>query len=81
MTKTVLLFAAAKELAGAETVELQLDDNATVATLRQQLVEQVPALKELVARSFVALDHQFANDGASVGAAKEIGLIPPVSGG
>ena len=81
MTKRVLLFAAAKETMGQDSVHVELSDGATVADLRKQLVSEYPDLGELVARSFIAIDQQFASDTTVVADASEIALIPPVSGG
>ena len=81
MKKTILLFAAAKEIAGTAKLELELDDVATVAMLRETLVQQFPELSDLVARSSIAIDHQYAANDHLIAPAQEIGLIPPVSGG
>ena len=81
MKMRVLLFASAKESAGRDSVELELVPDATVADLRKQLVAEYPVLRELVARSHVAVDQQFAVDKTPIAQAREIALIPPVSGG
>ena len=81
MKTRVLLFAAAKESMGQDSVDLELAADATVADLRKQLVAEYPVLNDLVARSHVAVDQQFALDDAPVSDAKEVALIPPVSGG
>jgi len=81
MIKRVLLFASAKESVGQDSVELELAAGATVADLRKQLVAEYPILANLVVRSHVAVDQQFAVDETLIGDAQEIALIPPVSGG
>ncbi len=81
MTLTVHLFAAARDLAGAAALLIDLPDPATVADLRAALAARVPALAALLARSAVAVDHDFADDAHALTAAAEVAVIPPVSGG
>jgi molybdopterin converting factor subunit 1 len=81
MTIRVLLFAAAKESVGQDSVTVDLDGGSNVADLRKQLATEYPVLAELVSRSFIAVDQQFAADEMPIVDAKEIALIPPVSGG
>lgn len=81
MTLTVHLFAAARDLAGAAAVPVDLPTAATVADLRAALAARVPALAALLARSAVAVDHDFADDAHVLTATAEVAVIPPVSGG
>ena len=81
MIKRVFLFASAKETLGQDSVDLELAADATVADLRKQLVNDYPVLNDLVARSHIAVDQQFALDDMSLTDAREVALIPPVSGG
>jgi molybdopterin converting factor subunit 1 len=78
---TVLLFAAARQILGANSIALPLPAGATVSTLRQLLAERYPPLRELLASSRFAVDQEFAEDDQIVTGAREIALIPPVSGG
>ena len=81
MTITVHLFARAKDLLGADSVRLDLPSNATVGDLRRDLAEQYPSLAELLKRSALAVDNDFAKDEVRLTADCEVALIPPVSGG
>jgi molybdopterin converting factor subunit 1 len=81
MKVAVKLFAAGRELAGADECVLELDDAATVADVRQVLVKQYPALALLTPRSLVAVNAEYANDATRLRAGDEVALIPPVSGG
>lgn len=81
MTVTVKLFAAAREKAGADSLALELPAAARVAGLRAELVRRVPALAGLLARSAIAVNHEFADDEQALNAADEVAIIPPVSGG
>ncbi len=81
MTLQVRLFARARDLAGSETVALELSDGATVADLRRRLVEACPALAALLPRCALAVDGEFAADALPLSAGAEVAVLPPVSGG
>lgn len=77
----VLLFARAKELAGAPALELALEQGATVAELRRRLAAICPDLAGLAARSAIAVNHHYADDSLVLPTNAEVALVPPVSGG
>ena len=77
----VKLFAAARELAGGESIEIDLPAGATVANLREALMERLPRAREILARSMFAIDCDYAADDKRLQARSEIACIPPVSGG
>lgn len=77
----VYLFAAARDIAGADRVELTLPANATVAELRVGLNASIPALASLLARSAIAVNCDIADDSRAIAPGDEIAVIPPVSGG
>ena len=81
MTLSVHLFAAARDLAGTAALAVDLPAGATVADLRAALVAAAPALGPLLARSAVAVNHDFADDASVLSAGDELAVIPPVSGG
>jgi molybdopterin converting factor subunit 1 len=81
MIIAVKLFARAKDLAGADVVRVDLPEGATVADLRRQLAARWPGLAELLKKSAVAVDGDFAADDVVVRAVAEIAVLPPVSGG
>jgi molybdopterin converting factor subunit 1 len=81
MRVRVRLFARAKDLAGAEVIEVALEAGATVAALRCRLAEQVPALAALLERSALAVDEEIAEDARLLAPDTEVALLPPVSGG
>jgi molybdopterin converting factor subunit 1 len=81
MNVRVRLFARARELAGADAVEVELRAGATVAELRSRLGEICPPLRPLLPRSAVAVNEEFAGDDAIIPAGAEAALLPPVSGG
>lgn len=77
----VLLFARARDLAGAGSLTLDLPEGATVAELRRRLAEDNPALASLLQRSALAVNGEFADADRTLPAGAEIALLPPVSGG
>ena len=81
MTLRVRLFARARDLAGADSIAVELPAGATVAELRARLGEAYPALRPLLARSAVAVNEEYAGDDVVIPPAAEIALLPPVSGG
>ena len=80
MTITVQIFARARELAGAGEAILALNDGTTVGELRTALAERFP-LRELLAVSRIAVNHEFAADSIVLRESDEVAVIPPVSGG
>ena len=77
----VKLFAAAKQLAGQESLAVELPEPATIATLRAALAEQFPPLAPLVQRAMFSLNLDYAPDNTAIPPQAEIACIPPVSGG
>jgi molybdopterin synthase catalytic subunit len=82
MTVTVRLFAVLRELAGSESLELELPDGATVDDAMGELASR-PDLGGALGRMDVvmAVNRDYATGGTRLGAGDEIALIPPVSGG
>ncbi len=77
----IRLFARAKDLAGADRIDVELPPGATVGDLRRRIAEQYPALAGLLARSALAVNEEFADDGLTLPLNAEVALLPPVSGG
>ena len=81
MIVNLLLFAAAKEIAGTDQIEIEIGENCTVEQLKTALVLKYPDLAALTKRSTFAVEQAFANDQTQIYANSEVALIPPVSGG
>ncbi|HXG09899.1 MAG TPA: MoaD/ThiS family protein [Gemmataceae bacterium] len=81
MIVRVKLFARARELAGAEVVEVNVPQGSTVGDLRRQLASAYPALAGLLERSALAVNDEFADDALTLPLDAEVALLPPVSGG
>lgn len=77
----VKLFALARQEAGAESVEVELPPQATVADLRQALARRIPALASRMGQMMFAVDAAYADDRAVLSPQCEVACIPPVSGG
>lgn len=78
---TVLFFATFKERAGTSRAALELDDDATVADLKQRLVDIFPGLHGMDRSMLISIDKEFAFDNDLVPAGAEVAVFPPVSGG
>jgi molybdopterin converting factor subunit 1 len=81
MTATVMLFAAARDHAGAESIVLDLPDGATVADLRREMLRRFPLLERLLRGSAIARNQEYAQDSDRINPTDELAVIPPVSGG
>jgi len=77
----VRLFARARDLAGTDSLRLDLSAGATVAEVRRELAIVCPALAGLLAHSAFAVNDEFAEDDVVVPPGAEVALLPPVSGG
>ena len=81
MRVRVKLFAIARELAGADSIELDLPTNATVASVRAALAQRLPRMAAGASHMLIAIDNQYVDDQTPIGPDQEIACIPPVSGG
>ena len=78
---SVRLFALARERTQRSQLELELPAAATVADLRAALRARWPELAALWSRALIAVNEEYAEDGAIITAGAELAVIPPVSGG
>jgi sulfur-carrier protein len=81
MILLVRLFARARDLAGKDTLSVELPNGSTVADLRCRLAVEWPVLRGLMERSAFAVGGEFAGDSLVLSEDAEIALLPPVSGG
>ena len=77
----IKLFATLKERAGAPDIDVEMPAATTVRELRASISRQYPSLAELVARSVVSVNREFAFNEDVVQPKDEVALFPPVSGG
>ncbi|MBQ18949.1 MAG: molybdopterin converting factor subunit 1 [Planctomycetaceae bacterium] len=81
MKLAVQLYARARELAGQDHVELDLDEPVLVGDVRQALASTVPDLAPLAPGLLIAVGTDYADDGIVVSDGKTVACFPPVSGG
>lgn len=81
MTIKVAFFAAARDIAGSDWLELDVDDATTVGQLKTMIAQRFPEMESIIASSTWAVDHQYVGDDETLHQGAEVGLIPPVSGG
>ena len=81
MIVIVHLFATFRDLAGRESVAVELPIGSTAGDLRTSLAKMFPTLSRLLAHSAIAVNHDYADDSKSIFEGDEVALIPPVSGG
>lgn len=81
MKLSVLLFAAAREAAGADSVELDVPESATIAHARSALLRSVPTLETRPGILLWAVNNEFAFDDRVLQSTDTVACFPPVSGG
>jgi molybdopterin converting factor subunit 1 len=77
----VQLFARARDLAGAASVELDVPEPARVADLKRSLSSRFPQVTPLVPSLLVAVGTCYADDQTQLRRDDEVACFPPVSGG
>ncbi len=77
----ILFFATLRTRAERSSMELELEDNATIAKLKKILVAQIPALEASLPSTLISINREFAFDEDIIPKDAEIALFPPVSGG
>lgn len=81
MIVTVQLFAGARESAGADHVQVTLEDSARFADLALVLAATAPRLEPLLKYARFAANAEYVRPEDAIDPKSEIALIPPVSGG
>jgi molybdopterin converting factor subunit 1 len=81
MKVRVRLFAAAKQAAGRDSLEVEIPEQTTIGQLRRRLAVEVPQLSGLVGQVMFAINTEYAGDAERIPAGAEVAIIPPVSGG
>ncbi len=81
MNITVQFFAAARDAAGCSEITIDLPEKAVVSDLKRRLESRLPALQTLSSRLLVAVNQEYADDGAVLHPGDDVACFPPVSGG
>jgi molybdopterin converting factor subunit 1 len=77
----VRLFARLREMVGAGELERELDEGSRVGDLLNSLYVEYPGLADLMARTVIAVNQEFATPNTQLSDGDEIAVFPPVSGG
>jgi molybdopterin converting factor subunit 1 len=77
----IQLFAVARQLVGADTINLELPSGSTIGQLRERLCELVPAIRPVMSHVRFAVNADYADDKTVIPAGADVACIPPVSGG
>ena len=81
MNVEIQLFAAARDLAGASSVRIELPAQATVADLKSRLIAEHPNLESVAKVLLVAVDNEYAAEERVLTESDRVVCFPPVSGG
>ena len=76
----VLLFGISTDLVGANSLEFELPDNASVATFKDIFQKKYSNLTQLNSYA-IAVNESYADDATILKGNDVIAIIPPVSGG
>ncbi|KKM01691.1 hypothetical protein LCGC14_1791900 [marine sediment metagenome] len=81
MKLRVRLFAAAKQAADCDSIDVELPEGTTIGRLRDQLAGEFPQLAGLVRQAMFSIDAEYAGDTEEIRPDADVACIPPVSGG
>lgn len=81
MYVTVRYFALAGDAAGTREERLECDDGLSLSALLSQVGTRSPRLAEVIARSRVAVNDEFAEEDRFLGSCDVVSILPPFSGG
>ena len=77
----VLLFGAARDAAGKDSLELRINSPATVGSAFGQLLADYPALARFGNSLLLAVNQEYALSDRKLSEGDELAVLPPVSGG
>ena len=81
ITVRVLFFGAARDAVGNDSLELQINSDATVASALAQLLADYPALARFGNSLLLAVNQEYALPDRGLSDGDELAVLPPVSGG
>ncbi len=81
MQVEVKFFAICREIAGTDSMKLELPDGATDDDFWQKVIEKFPRLAPYKEHSRLAVNMEYVRNPATFKEGDEICIIPPVSGG
>jgi molybdopterin converting factor subunit 1 len=80
MELKILTFGIARDIVGGSTFNFTITEGATVAQLKQQLLDHYPTFGTL-SSLLIAVNEEYGDEGTVIQKDDDIALIPPVSGG
>jgi molybdopterin converting factor subunit 1 len=80
-TVNVRLFAGLREMIGKPSIDVELPEGATVATLKERIEQEYPLVRALSSSLVCAINEEYVPGDRPIRAGDDIALIPPVSGG
>ena len=81
MNIRIRYFASFRETVGKNEETLSLSDGASVAVLRELLLERYPRLQAVIERAVCAVNHRYVGLETVLHEGDEVVFIPPVGGG
>jgi MoaE-MoaD fusion protein len=78
---TTRFFAVHRDIVGTSSLELDVADGTTVATLWSRLAQQYPELLPATRSLMYAVNQEYADPSTTLHEGDEVAFIPPVSGG
>lgn len=78
---TSLLFGQAREIVGAQSLELEISEPATVETAFAALKSRYPKLGEMERSLLFAVNEEYADRSRTIEDGDHLAILPPVSGG
>ncbi len=81
MKLTVLLFAALRDAADSESIDIELPEKAAASDVIAAVAAALPEVADLLPSCRLAIDSSYAANSDPVSDTNELALIPPVSGG
>lgn len=81
MEVVVTFFAAHRKAVGERRLEVQLEQDATVGELLDELVRRYPDLEDLRSTTVVSRNHRVADGDEQLADGDEVALLSPVGGG
>lgn len=80
MELNITAFGIAKDIIGDRQLVFEVDDNATIAQLKEKLITAYPPFQALASLSF-AVGEEYQSDDFQLSDQEKVIIIPPVAGG